>query len=197
MEEKRTLASDLKKLEQAVPRSRLLAYAAVIALVSALVVWATLMRLSERQEAETQGLRQEADGTAVEEAAQEAAQPSAAPAAPPQAKPSSGGTTSPWAVPTSWRSVTSADGKYQMDLPAGAKLAQSDGMTYVIPESPAGALPLMAIKIATGVDKQGYKPDPANSVMIDIGLDTYWLYTWQFKTWEPFSRVVDSFKVLK
>lgn len=194
MDEKRTLASDLKKLEQAVPRSRLLAYAAIIAVVPALVVWATLMNLGERQAAETERLQDEAEEAAGEPSA-------AAPGAPSQGAPSPAGSgagvSTPFASPpTDWRPATSPDGKYRMDLPPGTKIIQSEGYTYVVPESPAGALPHMAIKIATGVDKQGYKPNPANSVMMDIGLDTYWLYTWQFKTWEPFSRVVSSFKVL-
>ena len=54
----------------------------------------------------------------------------------------------------------------------------------------------MAIKIATGVDKQGYRADPNASVMLDIGLNTYWLYTWELTAWEPFARIVSSFKVL-
>lgn len=96
-----------------------------------------------------------------------------------------------------WRSVTSPDGKYSMDLPPGVRLMQSEGYTYVMadPPSPEEELPYMAIKIATGVDKQGYRPDPTSSVMKDIGRDTYWLYTWEFMEWEPFVRIVASFKV--
>ena len=194
MEGKPTLASDLKKLEQAIPRQRLLVYAAFVAVVPALVVWATLMKLDRKQADETDRVQEEAAETAGEAMPGTTAAPS--PGAPTPSG-SDAGVSTPFAnPPTDWRPATSPDGKYRMDIPPGTKIVQSEGYTYVVPESPAGALPHMAIKIATGVDKQEYKPNPANSVMMDIGLNTYWLYTWQFKTWEPFSRIVASFKVL-
>lgn len=188
MEEQRTsVASDLKNLEKAVPRKRLLAYVAVIALVPALAVWAMLSARERGQGDEaseaTQGAQEEAGG-------QEAA-PTPAPT---PAKTNAGGSVAP-STAGEWYHAVTPDGKYGMDLPSGTKLTQSEGVTYIVPEK-AGALPFMAIKIATGVDKQGYKPSPTNSVMMDIGLNTYWLYTWQFKTWDPFARVVASFKVL-
>jgi len=191
MEENRTITTDLKNLEHAVPRKRLLAYVAALVLIPAFAVWALM---SGRGPAVEEG----AEGTATQEA-QEGVAPSEAgegSAAPAPARQPSSGVAAP-APGVEWRSVTSADGKYRMDLPAGTTLTQdASGFTYVVPESPAGALPHMAIKIATGVDKQGYRPNPANSVMLDIGRETYWLYTWQFKAWDPFVRIVASFKVL-
>ena len=185
------IVSDLKNLEKAVPRRRLIAYVAVIALLPALAIWAFSGREQAQapEDASQAQETQDASAPATEGSGDAAAQqPAVRPAA-------GGGSTAPEAA---WRPVVSADGKYQMDLPSGTKLTQdASGFTYVVPEKPAGALPLMAIKIATGVDKQGYKPSPTNSVMLDIGLNTYWLYTWQFKTWDPFARVVASFKVLK
>jgi hypothetical protein len=98
-----------------------------------------------------------------------------------------------------WRSVTSPDGRYRMDLPPGVRLMQSEGYTYVMvdPPSPDEELPYMAIKIATGVDRQGYRPNPTSSVMKDVGRNTYWLYTWEFMEWEPFVRIAASFEVLE
>lgn len=185
------IVSDLKNLEKAVPRQRLIAYALAIALVPATAVWALFSDRAPAQAPEAPINQPQAEIAPAEETsgAAEAGQQ-------PTAKPSTGAAAP--APTVAWRSVVSADGKYQMDLPNGTKLTQDGtGFTYVVPEKPAGALPLMAIKIATGVDKQGYKPNPANSVMLDIGLNTHWLYTWQFKTWDPFARVVASFKVLK
>lgn len=187
------IASDLKNLEKAVPRQRLIAYAAVIALLPAIAVWAIYSDRAPAQAPEAPVGQPQGDMQIVPAEENSGA---AEPGQQPTAKPSTGAAAP--APSVAWRSVVSADGKYQMDLPVGTKLTQDGtGFTYVVPEKPAGALPLMAIKIATGVDKQGYKPNPANSVMLDIGLNTHWLYTWQFKTWDPFARVVASFKVLK
>ncbi len=188
------IMSDLKNLGKAGPRQRLIVYAAVIALVPALAVWALsgreLVPVPEdaSQSEETQEAATSSEDGAVSETDQKpAVKPAAGAAAP-----------APNAV---WRSVVSPDGKFQMDLPAGTKITQdASGYTYVVPEKPAGALPHMAIKIATGVDRQAYKPDPAKSLMLDLGeseRNTYWLYTWKFKTWDPFARVAASLKVLK
>lgn len=185
------IASDLKNLEKAVPKERLIAYAVALALVPALIVWAMLSGDDAGQDAAvSEPAAQEGETGASVEGQEGASAPAVAPTQP---RTGGSGTT---AAGGEWKTVVTPDGKYQLQLPPGTKLTQGDGHTYVVPESPAGALPLMAIKIATGVDKQGYKPNPGNSVMLDIGLNTYWLYTWQFKTWDPFARVVSTFKVL-
>ncbi len=182
------IASDLKNLEKAVPKRRLIAYAAALALIPAALVWFALADREGRPDgADTEPSAQEAQEEAGGQA--EAPAPSGASAPRP-----SGGV--PSAPQGEWKTVVTPDGKYQFQIPPGTKVTQGEGYTYVAPESPAGALPHMAIKIATGVDKQGYKPNPGNSVMLDIGLNTYWLYTWQFKTWDPFARIVSTFKVL-
>lgn len=183
------IASDLKNLEKAVPRQRLIVYAAALALIPAAIVWFALSDRAARPDAEgtepsTQEAQEETEGQTE----------ATAPAAGTAPRPSGG--TGAAAPQGEWKTVVSPDGKYQLQIPPGTKVTQGEGYTYVVPESPSGALPHMAIKIATGVDKQGYKPNPNTSVMMDIGLNTYWLYTWQFKTWDPFARVISTFKVL-
>lgn len=183
--------SDLKSLQAAVPRNRLLAYAVILALVPALIVWAALTK---------GGRAPEGAQPPVEDQANVA--PGAAPYGGQQGAPRPSGDdtdyTTPFASPpTDWRPATSPDGKLQMDLPPGTKLVQSEGYTYVMPDpAPNGAAPYMAIKLATGADRQSYRPDPATSVILDYGNDSYWLYTWQFKAWDPFRRIVSSFKPL-
>ena len=195
MDQKPTFSSDLRKLEQAVPRKRLLAYAAILALVPAVVVWAMLMKSDRKQEGETSRPGEEATGAVVEPA-------TGAPTAQPQGTaPSTGsaaGVTTPFAAPTTeWRTAVSPDGMFQVSLPPGTKLTQSEGITYVMADpTPRGALPIMAIKQPSAPDKQGYKPGTSTSVMLKVGTQDWWLYTWQFKEWTHFDRVVSSFKVL-
>lgn len=191
MEDMKTAAPGRKNWYDVVPaKYRPYAIAALV-VIPALVIWARYDG-AVREQAEVIEEQQ----AEIQELTESAAEPAPAPV------PTTGGAAKPrpgeQAAANEWRTVVSADGKLQMDLPAGTRLTQSEGFTYVMVDPPSDKqpLPIMAIKIATGVDKQGYRPDPNSSVMLDIGLNTYWLYTWEFTAWEPFARVVASFKVL-
>jgi hypothetical protein len=171
----------------------------VLALIPLLAVWAVYDDVVRRQSAEIERLRATAPQADQAQVPQEGQTPAGEPTIAPRPPAGGGSPATPFAAPTTdWRPVTSPDGKFQVHLPPGTKLVRSEGYTYVMADpTPGGAQPIMAIKIASAVDKQGFKPGGSNGVMIDVGNDvTYWLYTWQFKAWTPFERVVASFKTL-
>ncbi|MEK7546132.1 MAG: hypothetical protein AAB554_03600 [Patescibacteria group bacterium] len=163
----------------------------VLAMIPLLAVWAVYDDVVRRQASEIERLRSYASDTAQVPASD--AEPTIAP------KPAGSAAPSQFAAPTTdWRTVTSPDGSYQVSLPPGTKIVLSEGVTYVMADpTPRGALPIMVIKIPSAPDKQGYKPGTSTSVMLTIGTQSWWLYTWQYKAWASFDRVVSSFKILE
>ena len=165
----------------------------VLALLPLLTVWAVYDDVVRQQSAEIERLQRAAPKQEDVAPAPGGTEPTIAP------KPAAGGSvTTPFAAPTTeWRTAVSPDGTFQVSLPTGTKLLQSEDAVYVMADpTPRGALPIMAIKRPSAVDKQGYKPGTPTSVMLRIGTQDWWLYTWQYKAWAPFDRVVSSFKVL-
>jgi len=169
-----------------------------IVLIPVLAVWSVYHGTVRRQADEIERLRQASPEAQVMQEPETA--PSAATAPAPRGGSAAGSDASTqFAAPsTEWRAAVSPDGTFQVNLPPGTKLILSEGTTYVMADpTPAGALPIMAIKKPSELDKQQFKPGTATSLMLKIGTQDYWFYTWQFKAWEPFSRVVSSFQVLE
>ena len=99
-----------------------------------------------------------------------------------------------------WRTVTSADGAYQLDLPAGMKLSEGASVkeiAYVMadPTTDDDSLPYMAIRAMPTSEKSAY--ENLGGTIVISGGTAYWLYLWENMEWEPFDLVAASFKALK
>src|SRR5688572_12877670 len=111
----------------------------LIALIPLMAVWAVYGSIVRRQSETIELLRQQAPASGAPTVAepQTTDAPAPAPASEPTIAPApkgSGGTApTPFAAPTTvWRTAVSPDGEYQVSLPSGTKLVQSEGMTYVM-----------------------------------------------------------------
>lgn len=110
-----------------------------------------------------------------------------------------GRVTEPTAI-NGWRTVVSADGSYQLNLPPGVKLAEGTPsetlkVDYVLsdPMPADGELPWMGIQIAPASEKARYENQGGKLVITKGKL--YWLYLYENLNWEPFDVVVNTFEV--
>ncbi|MFA5854531.1 MAG: hypothetical protein WC866_05650 [Patescibacteria group bacterium] len=129
----------------------------------------------------------------------EARLPASSPLEPSVPDASGGRVTEPTAI-NGWRTVISADGSYQLNLPPGTKLSESEGagslkIAYVVadPATEDNTLPLMGIQVAPASEKARYENQGGKLVI--AGDKLYWLYLYENLEWEPYDVVVETFGI--